>query len=190
MAEIVAQVGEGGSKHKLRRLLLGLGVVLLVAVLAAAAGAGARWLQHRKEYSRAAKPEAVNKDVSAAQNLTFNGNFDKAHETISKALDNPNLSAQAKYDLYMQEGVMYETQQKNDAAMESYRKAEAAKETMDVAQSIARMAEAKGDKQLAITYYKKAITLIPQDDALRDSAKKYFEDKITELEGGTVNHDN
>jgi len=183
MADIPVIVGKGGSKHKLRRVLVGFGLVLIVAALALAAGAGARWLQQKREYSRLAKPENVTKEASAAQKQSFMGDYDKALTTINEALDNPSLSAQAKHDLYLQQGAAYENQKKYDEAMASYRKAESFKETLDAAQSIARMAEQKGDKALAITYYKKAITLIPDDDAMKDALKKYFENTIRVLEG-------
>lgn len=189
MGNSAIQVGEGGSKHKLRRALIGVGVVVLVAVLAAVVGAGVRWFQQQRDYDNRAKPEAITQEATTAQNQALGGNFDQAHETINKALDNPNLSTQAKYDLYMQQGVTYEGQKNYDAAMESYRKAESLKETTEVTSAIASLAESRGDKQTAITYYKKAIPLIPEDDAMKDSLKKYFEDKVTELEGGVVNHE-
>jgi tetratricopeptide (TPR) repeat protein len=188
MAETAVHVGGGGSKHKLRRVLVGFGIVLLVVVVSLAAGGAARWFQQKSQYDRSAKPEAITKEATAAQNLALKGDYDKAQETISKALDNPSLSAQAKHDLYMQQGVTYENQRNYDAALESYRKAESFKETSIAAAAIANIAEIKGDKQLAITYYKKAIPLIP-DDAMKDSTKKYFENKITELEGGVVKYD-
>lgn len=189
MADTTVHVGGGGSKHKLRRVLVGLGVVLLVVVLSLAAGGAARWFQQKREFARQAKPEAISKEAKEAQDLAFSGDFNKAHDTIDDALDNPSLSAKAKHDLYLQQGVTYENEKNYDAAMESYRKAESFTETMDAVQSIARMAEIKGDKQMAITYYKKAIPLIPKDDAMAESTKKYFENKIIELEGGTVKYE-
>lgn len=165
-----------------------LGAVLIVAALGLAAGAGVRRLQTRREFS-SSKPENITKEASAAQNQTLGGNLDKAHDIINKALENPSLSAKAKHDLYLQQGVTYENQKDYDAAMASYRKAESAKETMDAAQSIARMAEQKGDKALAITYYKKAIPLIPSQDAMKDALKKYFENKIKVLEGGQPDYE-
>lgn len=179
-------VGDGKSKLNKKRLAKGVGLFLLVVVFAGAAGAGLRWLQQQKEYQRLGKPDVIAKEATKAQDLALSGDFDKAHGTINDALDNPRLSADAKYDLLMQRGITYENQDDPDAAMSSYREAESIKQTMNVAQSIARMAELKGDKQLAISQYKKAIPLIPQDDAMKDSTKRYFENKITELEGGVV----
>lgn len=186
MADSNIHVGQGGSRHKLRRVLIGVGAALLVAVVSLAAGAGMRWWQQQREYSRLSKPEAVSKEATEAQDLTLRGDFDKAHDTINKALDNPKLSSDAKYELFMQQGGAYEGQEKNDKAMESYRQAESLKETQIVTEAIARLAEAKGDKELAIRYYQKAISLIPSDDVMKDGTKKYYEDQIFVLQGGVI----
>lgn len=193
MANSEIHVGSGGRKFNkkllLKRLLIGGGLVVLVAAVAGGAGVGVRWLQVKQDQKRAAQPEAISKEASEAENLTMGGDFDKAHDTINDALDNPSLSAQAKHDLYVQQGVTYENQKNYDAAMESYKKAEAAKPSMNAAQSIARMYELKEDKASAIAYYKKAIPLIPEEDAMKDALKKYFENKIIVLEGGQPNYE-
>lgn len=166
-----------------------LGVVVLVAAFAGGAGAGVRWLKVKQEEKRAAAPAAIAKEVSEAEKLAMGGDLDKAHDSINDALDNPNLSAQAKHDLYMQQGVTYENEKKYDQALESYRKAFETKESSQAAESIARMYEQKGDKASAITYYEKAIPLIPQDDAMKDALKKYYENKIIVLKGGEPNYE-
>jgi Tfp pilus assembly protein PilF len=183
MTDMQVQVGSGGRKHTLKRMLPGLGILLLVVVVALAAGGGVRWWQQQKTKDRP-PVQVVAKEVTQAQNQAISGDFDKAHETVKKALDKPSLSSQERYDLLMQQGLTYESQKNYSAAMESFRAAEALKKTMDVAQCIARMADSLGDKQLAITYYKKAITLIPEDDVMKDSLKKYFNNNIIVLEGG------
>ena len=193
MADSEIHVGSGRRKFDkkllLKRLLIGTGLVVLVAAVAGGAGAGLRWWQVKQDQKRAAQPQAVSKEATEAQNLALEGDFDKAHDTVNEALKNPSLSAQAKHDLYLQQGVTYENETKNAEALESYRKAFSIKETMDAAQAIARMFEAAGDKQQAIIYYGKAIPLVPQDDAMRDAFKKYFENKIIVLEGGQPNYE-
>lgn len=193
MADSEIHVGSGRRKFDkkllLKRLLIGGGLVVLVAAVAGGAGAGLRWWQVKQDQKRAGQPQAISKEANEAQDLALSGDFDKAHDTINDALDNPSLSAQAKHDLYLQQGVTYENQANYDAAMESYKKAEAAKESMDAAQSIARMYEIKEDKASAITYYKKAATLVPEDETMRDALKKYFENKVIVLEGGQPNYE-
>ena len=187
MTDTGIHVGRGGSKHKLRRVLIGAGAVLLVVAVSLGAGVGLRWWQQQREYARLGAPEAVAKEAAEAQNLTLMGDFNKAHDTINAALGNPKLSADAKHRLLMQQGTAYQNQQKLDEAMNSYRRAESLKQTQSAAEAIANVAEMKGDKELAIQYYQKAISLIPSDDVLKDSTKKYYEDKIITLQGGQPN---
>ncbi len=189
MANPVITVGQGGSKHKLRRVLMVLGAVVLVAGLAGGAGAGVRWLKTKQEEKRAASPQAISKDVSDAQKQILGDDLDKAHGTINDALDNPGISAQSKHDLYLQQGAIFENEKKYDEAAASYQKALEAKESSQAYESLARLAEQKGDKDLAISYYEKAIPLIPQDDAMKDAIKKYYENKIIVLKGGKPNYE-
>ena len=193
MSDSEIHVGSGRRKFDkkllLKRFLIGTGLVVLVAGVAGGAGVGLRWLQTRQEKKQATTsldniPATVTKEASEAQELSAKGEFGKAHDTINKALENSNLSDGAKYELHMQQGITYENETNYDAAMESYKKAESVHASTDAAQSIARMYEAKGDKSSAITYYKKAITLIPKDDAMYEATKKFFENTIIVLEGG------
>lgn len=186
MTDSNIHVGQGGSKHKLRRLLISACITLLVAGVALAAGVGVRWWQQQREFARIGAPEAIAKEAAAAQNLSMMGNFDKAHDTINKALDNPKLSEDAKHQLYMQQGAAYQGQKNYNAAMDSYRQAESLKETQVLAEAIATIAAAQGNKDLAISYYQKAISLIPSDDAMKDSTKKYYDNQIFVLQGGVI----
>lgn len=174
-----------GKKHK-PNLLLTIGIIVGVIVIAAGAGLGlSLWQQRAYDYTT----QTVPKEVTDAQNLVASGDFDKAHETVNNALKDPNLSTQSKYDLLMQQAFTYEGQKKPDAAMEAYRQADAVMQTMDTAQCIARLAADKGDKEMAIAYYQKALTLIPNDSPMRDENKKYFESMISVLQGGEPKYD-
>jgi len=167
--------------------------VLLIAgvvVLAGGAGVAARWWQQREGTHDHAGGDHVHpgeyvfsEDVVAAQKLAQDGDYDKAHEAINNALANPSISNREKHDLLVQQGVTYESQQNYDAALESYRQAETFMESLQVAQSIANIAQQKGDKELAITYFKKALALAP-DDPAGQTLKRYFEDAIKYLETG------
>lgn len=183
MAEDIV-VGKRKSKRPRWQFVL---LIVAVILIAAAVGVGARWLQKRHDYSY--KTQVMPQDVTAAQQLTAKGDFDKAHETINNALKDPKLSAQDKYYLLMQQGYTYEGQKDPSAAMDTYLKAEAVMQTMDVAQAIARLAADKGDKELAISYYQKALTLIPKDDPMRVEYKKYFESAISVLQTGQPKYD-
>ncbi len=180
--EGTTQTGGGGGKHGTKRVLLGFGVFVLVAVIAIGAGAGMRWWQQQKDREKAATPQAVSKQALDAQDLALTGNYDGAHQALDKALNNSSLSNNEKYELLLQKGLTYESQQKYDQALDSYKKAESARQTMVLAESIARVAREMGNEALAIEYYKKAIPLIPPDEPRRESIKRNFEEWISRLE--------
>lgn len=185
MADTSVKVGEGGKKSKRPKWQFAL-LFVGVLVLAVAAGAGLRWLQQYREYKLATKPDAIETKAEDAQNIALSGDYDKAHEQLDEALDNPQLSADGKYTLLMQRGITYENQQKYDDAIKTYQEAEAIKATQAIAEAIARAAEAKGDKQLAIEYYKKAISRIDKETNPRaESEQSYYEKQIENL-GGQV----
>ncbi len=173
----------GGEKARSRKkLVLAVLLVAGVAVLAGGAGAAWNWSRHRGTHPK--KLDAVSQAAADAQKQVFSGNYDKAHQSINTALENPKLSAEAKQNLYMQEGSVYENQKKYDKAMESYRKAEALGETAGITQSIAFLAVKMDNKELAITYFRKTIPLLPKGDRMYDENKKYFENWVIHLEGG------
>ncbi|HVI68855.1 MAG TPA: tetratricopeptide repeat protein [Magnetospirillaceae bacterium] len=161
------------------KILITTGVVV---VLLATLGVGIfLWWQSRSVTQVAPK--------QVAQSLGAKGDYSKAQEVVGTALKDSRISQQDKYDLFMQQGYLYEAQKNPDAAMGAYRQAETVQVTMDVTFSIARLAADKGDKELAISYYQKALTLIPSDDAMRDEYKKYFESAISVLQTGQPNYE-
>jgi tetratricopeptide (TPR) repeat protein len=157
--------------------------MVLVIMLAGAVGSGLRWWQQQHDRN-VVQSSAAAAAPNMAQHQILTGDFNQARQTVSEALDAPGLSKDTKFQLLMQLGVVYKNQKSYDKALDAYRQAEAIHQTYDLANAIASVAEAKNDKPLAVSYYKKAIALVPTDDAMRDSIKKYYQDRITALEGG------
>jgi len=179
--QVVVSAGHQ-QKNRKKQLRPVIAVVLVVAVVATAGGVEVRWLQQSKQKA-AMIQHTISKDASRAQDLTLSGEYEEAHKALKAALSNPNLSADEKYDLLFQQGTTYENQQNYGAALTSYKQAESVRLTMVLAEAIARVAEANGDKQMAIAYYKKAIPLIPTDDPTGASIKRYYQDSIIRLGG-------
>lgn len=180
--EDTKQTGGGSGKRGTKRVFISVMVVLLVLVAAVGAGAGVRWWQQQKDYKEGAKPETVSKQALDAQDLALTGNYDKAHQALESALSNPQLSDNERYELLLQQGLTYESQKKYEEAIDSFKLAESAKQTMAAAESIARVAREMGNTELAVEYYKKAIPLIPPDEPRRESIKRNFEEWISRLE--------
>jgi tetratricopeptide (TPR) repeat protein len=182
MAEAV-HVGEGGRKSKAPRWQF---VVALIAVLlvAAGAGAGVRWVQSRGDNIKITpKAPQLPENVQKVQDLSLTGQYDEANKYIDQELAKPGLSAQDKYNLLYGQGTVAANQGNYQAALESYKKAEAAQPTASLSQSIAEAAEKLGDTQLAITYYKKTITQLDTDSPLYGEEKASLEHIIKNLGG-------
>jgi tetratricopeptide (TPR) repeat protein len=189
MTETGIHVGSGGSKHKLKRVLLTVGVVLLVAAAAVGIVMAVRWWQHRPADSNeaAATPEGVQTTIVASEEQLTQRDYDGARETIDMALTNPELSVEGKYSLYMQRALVYVNQQNYEAALKDYQTAESYHESVELAEAIASLAMRMDNKELALAYYKKTLELLPQGDT--DAAqmnRQYFENWVTYLEGGEV----
>jgi tetratricopeptide (TPR) repeat protein len=182
MADTTVITGEGGRKHKRLHWRFVLLVVAVIGV-AMAAGVGLQWLKEYRDQKRAATPAVVTSTAEHAQDIALSGNYDQAYKEINEALNNPKLSPAEKYMLLFQLGVTYEDQQKYDEAINAYQKADSVKQTQSVAEAIARTAEEKGDKALAITYYKKAISRLDPNKPTAEDLKKFYEQSIIRLGG-------
>jgi tetratricopeptide (TPR) repeat protein len=168
MEDATTTTGRGGNKRTTLKIAL---IVTGVLVLAGVAAVAVWWQQQMAQMT-----EQVQNDI-------LSGEYDKAHETINKALDSSNLSDIDKYNLYIQQGSVYESQQNYEAAMESYRKAEAIQEDVGIVYAIANVAQVMGDKELAARYFRKAIPLISEDDPMKEQRKLDFENWARILEG-------
>jgi tetratricopeptide (TPR) repeat protein len=178
MEDATTTTGRGGNKRTTLKIAL---IVTGVLVLAGVAAVAVWWQQQNDD--RSSQPDPMAQMTEQVQNDILSGEYDKAHETINKALDSSNLSDIDKYNLYIQQGSVYESQQNYEAAMESYRKAEAIQEDVGIVYAIANVAQVMGDKELAARYFRKAIPLISEDDPMKEQRKLDFENWARILEG-------
>jgi len=181
MEETKVITGKGtGSKGK--KLLLAGGVVLLV-VVAAGAGVGVRyWQTHRHSSTPASTAQRPKTREDTAQDLALSGDYAGAQAAIENALKQPNLSADDKYQLYYQQGANQKNQGDDQAALASFLQAASYEQTQGIYESLAQVATALGKNADAISYYKKAIPLIPPSP-LSDDYKRLDEQAIKALGG-------
>ena len=164
---IVVGGGKGPRGAKLRAA----GLVLLVVLVAGGAGVGVRWLQTKSSPKHNNAPAATKlTPAQQAQNTALSGDADKAQQQIADELKKPNLSTEEKYGLYMQQGTNYQNAGNNQAALDSYKKAAAARQTQNVYEALGAVSANLGDKTGAIAYYKKAIQLVSGPVADEDKA--------------------
>lgn len=171
-----------GSRRKI--IVTVVGVLLVVA--AVGAGALLWWLQNREESNAPVVAEAqLPQAATDAQELAASGDVNASNKKINDALNKSGVSDNDKFDLYIQQGINFGEQNQHQQAFDSFKKAEAIKQNSMVSHLIAEQAEALGDKQTAISYYKKTISQLDAKSPVYGSDKKVYEDKIKEL-GGTL----
>lgn len=192
------------SKKSLKRALKGkkkqiITIAAVIVLLIAAIGAGAllRWWQNNGSnngngdggsnvstsngegdaFTQNDLPTAVKE----AQNTAATAGPEEANKQIATSL--PGANNDEKFELYLQQGLNFENQEKWDDALTSYKNAEAIKKTANIYESLGRVEENKGNKTAAINYYKQAIPLLNQNSPMYASYKQKLQEKITELGG-------
>ena len=175
-----------------RKKIVTIVVVVLLLVLAAGIGVLVQLLQHKSgsntsnsqtgNSKAALTQDTLPQSVKDAQNSALKGDINQSNKQIASSLATTDNNDE-KFDLYLQQGINYENQSKWDDALNSYKQAEAIKQTYSLYKSMGRVAEAKGDKASALSYYKKALPLVPTNDPLHDFYVNQIQAKITQLGG-------
>ncbi len=175
------------SKHKSNKTRLTIIVVISVIVVASGAGFGLRWYQQLAVQKEESAQQAIVDKVGEIQNKALSGDYEEAQKALNESLSSPNISNEEKYALLFQQGVMYENQKEYAKAITSLQAAATIKDTSDIAEAIGRVAEAKGDFDLAKSSYQKAINLTPADDPMAEGNKEFYQYRIDHL--GEVQED-
>lgn len=168
---------KSSKKQITARVLFWVGLVLLMVGL----GVGARLLQLYFEEQGKKQNVTLEQRISDIQKSALNGDSDGAHKAIDDALNKQGIADSEKQMLLLQQGVTYMNQKEYDKAIESYKAASAISETEAMASAIAKAAEAKGDIELAKSYYQKALGLVSENDPVKESSRAYYQYKIDNL---------
>lgn len=173
-----------------RQVLVSVGVLTMV-LLAVGTGALLFWLQHKDQptgntqQGPASDSNRLPAKIDEIQNLAVSGDVAQSNQKIQEALSQPNVPDQEKYDLYVQQGVNYSNTGQHAQALAAFKQAEAAKKDSNIEQLLGGEAEALGDKQAAINYYKETLKLLDKSSAGYNGDKEVFENKVKSL-GGTL----
>lgn len=170
------------KKKSSKRPLWVVVIVLIVVVVAAVAGFGVRWWQQVQEDAKEAEQTAISNKVSTIQLKALSGDYDQAQKDIEEALARSDISVDEKYLMLMQQGTNYENKKEYDKGIASFKAALEVKAESPAAEGVARCAEGKRDKEMAITYYRMAIELIPKDSPVYEADKKGYEGLIEHLD--------
>lgn len=175
-------VGSGQGENKKKRLLGIAGIVVLL-VLAGAAGVGLRLLQDgdKSEEPAGTKGSSFSSTVDDIQDLRAKGDLEGATARINQALQDPNLPDKERYNIYIQQGNASVDRQDYTSAIVAYEKAAAITKTYEAMLLLGDMWAQVGDKAKAVDYYKKALPLVPAGP-LEEENKKSLQAMITQLE--------
>lgn len=174
---------EAATPDPKKRNSLNLLVMAAGVLLAAILGAGLRWWQMDQSAQKAAQPTAIQKRADDIQDLSAKGDPAEAQKELQKELDNSHLSNDERAFLIAQQATAYENQKKYQEALTKYQESDKLKPAQGLAESIGRVAEAMGNKELAISSYKTAITRISKNSPIADADKTRYEDMIKALGG-------
>lgn len=175
-------------------------IAAVVLLLAVAVGAGVllRWWQNNGATNNGTNNGSSNTSTSSgegdsltqndlpsavrdAQDTAATAGAEESNKQIATSL--PSAANDEKFELYLQQGLNFENEQKWNDALTSYKNAEALKKTSNVYESLGRVEENLGNKTDAINYYKQAIPLLNQNSPMYASYKQGLQDKITALGG-------
>lgn len=152
-------------------------IIPAVLLLAFGAGMGLRWW---KEHNKPPTPRAI---VNSSQNQAIGGDLQAAQSQIDSSLGRSDLTTDDKYLLYYQKGTNYQNNGKHQEALDNFKQAAGFKETQSLYISMGEVAQALDQKEQAISYFKKAITLIPPTNPVAEEDKASLEQRITSLGG-------
>lgn len=169
---------------KSRRKLIFVSIAIGVAILAGGAAFIVSQLQNKQsnQNTEQAVTQAEQSSVDADK-VAFEGNVAdgvKAYDdAISKTSDN-----EALFTLYARKATLLYNDGQFDAALEVAKKSYDLKQGPNSAAFVGQIARDKGDKAMALEYYKKALKLVTPDDPLQKQDKQYYSAIIKELEAG------
>lgn len=171
------------KKGKFKKIIVKVAIVVAVLAAAGAAGFGVQWLLSQNKGGEPTQERSLTEQI---QDVRSSGDFTETSKKIDDALNNSATSNDERYMLYVQQGSAYEDQQDPANAIESYKKAEAIKETYEISRLLINVYTTAGNKEHAINYCKKAITQIQQENnPFADEDKELLEQMIVNL-GGQV----
>ena len=163
-----------------RRLLL---ISLIVVVVLLLICGGGRYRYQHRHKTPSVSSTTGQSAVDTAIEQSNNGNTNSALSTLNHAIKNTTDKSQ-KAVLYTQLGDTYTNDHNYQAALNGYQQAAQTDGlTYGLAQAIAEAAQQAGNKQLAIQYYQKAISLIPLNDPTGEAERHVFQTSINTLEG-------
>jgi tetratricopeptide (TPR) repeat protein len=168
--------------------------IIIVVLIGVSAGA-AIWLtavqnqpssnsDSKKDDPKALEERPAEKTADTADKAAFEGDVQGAVKQLDDAIANTSDSEEL-YIFYSRKATLLFNHNLYPDALEAAKKAYEIRSSSDGAALVGQIAQAQGDKPVAIEYYKKAIARIDTQDPFSDEDKKYYQSVVTSL-GGTL----
>ena len=158
-------------KKPLRYIILAIIILVVVSVSIAAAvffnlqNEAAKKQADQK--TPAARQEApVEKKANEASKKAYGGDLQAGIDTLDAAIKNTG-DAHEKFVLYTQKGILLFNNKKFDDALTAAKQAFDLEQLVDSAAFVGQIARTKGDKAVALEYYKKALALNPKSQSIK-----------------------
>lgn len=171
------------NKHSSKKKWVTLGIIAAIIVVSAVFG----WYIIYGQKTTTA-PEIITRTTDEIQQIINNaetqlnsGDTSGAKSTYEKAIEQTSDAAQ-KSSLLMSSASLYYEEGNYDQALVLAKQAESYKLDENVASMTAEIYKMKGDKQNAIIYYQKSISLIDKTNSIDDSTL-YYQNEIDALNG-------
>lgn len=126
------------------------------------------------------------KTADQADKIALENDVATGVKEFDKALE-ASTDAHEKFVLYSRKATLLYNHNDFAAAIAAATSAYELEKTSDSAAFVGQIAQAKGDKPTALTFYKKAVELIDTNDPFAQEDKEYYTSIITEIETGKTN---
>jgi tetratricopeptide (TPR) repeat protein len=179
---IIKQKNPPSKKHIARKKML----IIIVAAIIVAGSIGA-WLYVQGQKHTDTTPtvtrttDQIQQIVSDADAKANSGDISGAKTAYDNAIKQTSDAAQKSY-LLIGDASLYYDEGNYDQALVLAKQAESYKLDENVASMMAEMYKMKGDKQNAIIYYQKSISLIDKTNSVDDNTL-YYQNEINALNG-------
>ncbi len=140
--------------------------------------------QKGAEDGKSAQTKQAETKVSEADKIAYGGDVQGGIAKLDEAIKNTSDS-HAKFLYLSQKALLLFNDKKLDAALVVAKEAFSLEQEQDAAAFIGQIARQKGDKVMALEYYKKALELVDVNESpMAEKDKKYYQEIINELESG------
>lgn len=177
---------------KPRRVII---FAIIIVVVAAAATAAAIWMSRQNGGSDSGEDQAgdggssvpaelpAERKADEADKLALDGDVQGGAKQLDEAIENTSDSFE-KFIYYSRKATLLYNNNDFAGAQDAAIKAYAIQKTSDSAAFVGQIAKERGDKALALDYYKRAVAAIDNADPFADEDRAYYQGIISELERG------